>query len=55
LDTNPIGGFEADQLAEVFDLDPERYLPVMIVSIGKAKESGYQSVRLDAKRVTQFK
>lgn len=55
LDTNPIGGFEADQLAEAFDLDPERYLPVMIVSIGKAKESGYQSVRLDAKRVTQFK
>lgn len=32
-ETNPIGGFEADQLAEAFDLDKERYVPVMILSI----------------------
>nr|WP_321292080.1 nitroreductase family protein [uncultured Trichococcus sp.] len=45
-DTNPIGGFEADQLAEAVDLDKERYVPVMILSIGKAMEEGYESVRL---------
>jgi nitroreductase len=54
-ETNPIGGFEADQLAEAFDMDPERYVPVLIVSIGQAKESGYESIRLDAEKITTFK
>jgi len=53
-ETNPIGGFEADQLAEIVNLDKERYVPVMILSIGKAKETGYPSVRLAAERVTTF-
>lgn len=54
-DTNPIGGFEADQLAAAFDLDPERYVPVMILSVGKANEIGYESVRLPAEKLTTFK
>ncbi|GEM01618.1 Nitroreductase [Halolactibacillus halophilus] len=54
-DTNPIGGFEADQLAEAFDLDPKRYVPVTILSIGKAKESGYESVRLAPEVITEWK
>lgn len=54
-ETNPIGGFEADQLAEAFDLDKERYVPVIILSIGKAVEEGYESVRLAADKVTTFK
>ncbi|MER2226976.1 MAG: nitroreductase family protein [Carnobacterium sp.] len=54
-DTNAIGGFEADQLAEAFDLDKERYIPVMILSIGKAMEEGYDSVCLDAEKLTTFK
>ena len=54
-ETNPIGGFEADQLAEAFDVDPERYVPVMILSIGKAEELGYESIRLDAEKITTFK
>lgn len=53
-ETNPIGGFEADQLAEAFGLDKERYVPVMILSVGKAKELGYESVRLDAAKITTF-
>lgn len=53
-ETNPIGGFEADQLAEAFGLDKERYVPVMILSVGKAKELGYESVRLDADQITTF-
>lgn len=54
-DTNLIGGFEADQLAEAFGLEKERYVPVMILSIGKALEEGYNSIRLDAKELTTFK
>lgn len=54
-DTNPIGGFEADRLAAAFGLDPERYVPVMIVSVGKAAEAGYSSVRLAPEEVTDFK
>jgi nitroreductase len=54
-DTNPIGGFEADQLADAFDLDKERYVPVMILSIGKAMEIGYESVRLAPEKITEFK
>ncbi|EMF0079759.1 nitroreductase family protein [Enterococcus hirae] len=54
-ETNPIGGFEADQLAEAFDLDKERYAPVMILSVGKAVEEGYESVRLAPEKITTFK
>ena len=54
-DTNPIGGFDADQLAAAFDLDEERFHPVMILSIGKSMETGYESVRLSAEKITVFK
>lgn len=51
-DTNPMAGFEADQLASVFDLEPERYTPVVVLSIGKADEEGYDSVRLSPEQIT---
>ncbi|MFO3666135.1 nitroreductase family protein [Anaerococcus sp. ENR0831] len=54
-DTNPIGGFEKDQLAEAFGLDPNRYVPVMIVAIGKAAYTAHKSPRLDVKDITDFK
>ncbi|HCM86066.1 nitroreductase family protein [Enterococcus sp.] len=50
-ETNPIGGFEEDLLAEAFGLDKERYVPVMILSVGKATEAGYTSVRLPAEKM----
>lgn len=53
-DTNAIGGFQRDQLAATFNLDPERYLPVMVISIGKAAESGYQSTRLPIEDITTW-
>lgn len=53
-DTNPIGGFEHNLLAEAFGLDKDRYIPVMILSIGKAVEAGYNSIRLDAEKITTF-
>ncbi|MEN2665862.1 nitroreductase family protein [Listeria aquatica] len=54
-DTNPIGGFEQDQLAEAFGMDKERYLPVMILSIGKTKEPGFESVRLPVDKIAEWK
>ncbi|GAB6930821.1 nitroreductase family protein [Paenibacillus sp. JCM 10914] len=53
-DTNPMAGFEVDRLAKAFDLDEERFVPVMIISIGKAKEEGYESVRLSADKFTTW-
>jgi len=44
--TNPIGGFDKDHIAEAYGLDKERFEAVMLISIGKAAEEGYQSVRL---------
>ncbi len=54
-DTCPITGFEADQLAETFDLDPERYLPVIILSIGEAAEEGHSPIRLPVDELVHFK
>ena len=53
-DTCPIGGFEHEQLAEAFGLDPERYVPVLIISIGKSDYETHQSVRLRAEEITKF-
>jgi len=48
-------GEEIYDQAEAFGLDKERYVPVMILSIGKEKEAGYTSVRLPAEKITEFK
>ena len=44
--TNPMAGFDKAKIAEVFGLDSERYVPVLIISIGKAAIEGNPSVRL---------
>ncbi|WP_430617000.1 hypothetical protein IGJ66_001215 [Enterococcus sp. DIV0176] len=54
-DTNPMTVFYQDQLAETFSLDPERYVPVMILSIGKAVEEGYRSIRLTVDEFSSWK
>ncbi|MGD6816063.1 nitroreductase family protein [Metabacillus sp. 84] len=54
-DTNPIGGYEKDQIAEAFGMDKERYYPVMLLSIGKAADQGYQSYRLPTEKITEWK
>lgn len=54
-DTNPMTGFYQNQLAETFSLDPERYVPVMILSIGKAVEEGYRSIRLTVDEFSSWK
>lgn len=51
-DTNPMAGFERDQVVSAFELDDQRYVPVMILSIGKAKDKGHESVRLPSEKIT---
>jgi nitroreductase len=54
-DTNPIGGFEKDLIAEAFDLDKDRFVPVMLISIGKAAVEGRPSYRLPVDTITTWK
>lgn len=51
-DTNPMAGFEQDQIVKAFDLDEDRYVPVMVLSIGKAQAEGYETVRLSSEQIT---
>ncbi|WP_431030385.1 nitroreductase family protein [Lysinibacillus sp. LZ02] len=54
-DTCPIGGFEKDKIVEAFGLDQDRYVPVMLISIGKAAEDGHKSVRLPIHQIAHWK
>ncbi|NEU35978.1 nitroreductase family protein, partial [bacterium LRH843] len=54
-DTNPIGGYEKEKVTEVFGMDKERHVPVMLISIGKAVDEGHPSVRLPINRVAEWK
>ncbi|HEL2254429.1 TPA: nitroreductase family protein [Streptococcus suis] len=54
-DTNPMSGFDPEEMVATFDLDSDRYIPVLMVSIGKAKEPGFDSVRIEAEKITDFK
>lgn len=53
-DTNPIGGYEKDQINEALGLDKDRYIPVMLISIGKAMVDGHPSYRLPINKVAQW-
>ncbi|MDQ0090965.1 nitroreductase [Paenibacillus anaericanus] len=54
-DTNPIGGYEKDQIAEVYGLDKDRYIPIMLITIGKAANEGFQTYRLPVETITTWK
>ncbi|WP_156735321.1 nitroreductase family protein [Bacillus velezensis] len=54
-DTNPIGGYDKEKIAEVFGMDKESYVPVMLLSIGKAADEGYASYRLPIETIAQWK
>lgn len=53
-DTNPIGGFEEEKIAEAFGLDKNRYVPVIIIAIGKEAYEIHKSVRLDVNDISSF-
>ncbi|MFJ7650036.1 nitroreductase family protein [Lysinibacillus sp. NPDC097279] len=54
-DTNPIGGYEKELIAEAYGLEKDRYIPVMLISIGKAIHEGFQSYRLPVGKTTMWK
>ncbi|HDR4766748.1 TPA: nitroreductase family protein [Bacillus cereus] len=54
-DTNPIGGYDKENIVAIFRLEKERYVPVMLLSIGKAADEGYASYRLPVDRIAQWK
>jgi nitroreductase len=45
LDTVPMGGFNKEQFVEKFNVD-ERYFPVVLIAVGKAAQSAFQTTRL---------
>lgn len=53
--TNPIGGYDKENIAEVLDMDKARYVPVMLMTIGKALSEGYPSYRLPVETITEWK
>lgn len=53
-DTNPIGGFDRENIAETLGLDKERYVPVMAIAIGKAAQDAHHTHRLPAEDFRRF-
>lgn len=54
-DTCPIGGYDKEKIAEAFGLEKDRYVPVMLISIGKASTGGHISYRLPVDKIAQWK
>ncbi len=50
-DTVPMGGYDSAKFAEAFGI-PDRYVPVMLLPIGKAAKPGHPTVRLTVDEVT---
>ena len=54
-DTNPIGGYDKTRIAEAFGMEKERYVPVMLISIGKAAQDPRITSRLPIDRIAEWK
>lgn len=53
-DTNPIGGFEADKIGEALGYPLDRYVPVMIVAIGKKAKEARESFRMPTEKFVEY-
>jgi len=54
-DTNPIGGYMREELSTALGMDTRRYLPVILLSIGKADENPHDSIRFSVDEVTEWR
>jgi nitroreductase len=54
-DTNPIGGYDKSRIAEAFGMEKERYVPVMLISVGKAAKEARRTTRLPIDRIAEWK
>jgi nitroreductase len=52
-DTCPMGGFDRQKMIEEFNIPP-RYIPTMLISVGKASEPAHPSSRFNYDEVTIF-
>lgn len=52
-DTVPMGGYNRDQVKELFNIS-DRYLPTLMLPIGKASAEGHKSTRLSIDDVAFF-
>ena len=53
-DTNPIGGFDKENIADIIGYDSDRYVPVLAIAIGKKAQDAHDSVRLPIDDVREF-
>lgn len=53
-DTNPIGGFERDEVMDALSIDKERYAPVMFIAIGKGTKAPHNSSRHEVEEIVSF-
>lgn len=53
-ETNAIGGFDYENIAESLGLDKERYVPVIIIAIGKPAKESRVTYRIPAEEITKF-
>lgn len=49
-DTVPMGGYDAEKFKEAFDV-PQRWVPVMLIALGKAAKEGHPTTRLPLQEV----
>lgn len=52
-DTVPMGGFNKQQFIEKFNID-ERYMPVLLLPIGKAAVPGHPTTRIPVEDIVEF-
>ncbi|MCR2806146.1 nitroreductase family protein [Paenibacillus soyae] len=52
-DTVPMGGYNRDQLKELFGIS-DRYIPTLMLPIGKAAAPGHPTTRLPIDQITTF-
>jgi nitroreductase len=52
-DTVPMGGYDAAKLVEAFEIS-DRYVPIMLIAVGKATKEGHPTVRLTVDEVTSW-
>ncbi|GGB11277.1 nitroreductase family protein [Macrococcus hajekii] len=53
-DTNPIGGFERDEVMDALSINKERYVPVMFIAIGKGIKEPYDSSRHEIEEIVAY-
>ncbi|MFS0782135.1 nitroreductase family protein [Bacillus sp. 1P06AnD] len=54
LDTVPIGGFDGKALSSLLELD-ERFVPILLLPIGKAAEPGFETTRLPLEDIVVYR